>query len=93
MSAASDKATYSWSAAAFATGYDVLRGSLGALPVGPGGGDEICFDDLASPALVDTELPAPGTGYWYLSRGENACGVGTFGTQHNGSPRTTTTCP
>jgi hypothetical protein len=93
VSAASDKATYSWSAAAFATGYDVVRGSLGALPVGPGAGDEICFDDLASPTLIDTDVPASGTGYWYLSRGENACGIGTFGTQHNGSPRTTTTCP
>jgi hypothetical protein len=93
VSAASDKVTYSWSAATFATRYDVVRGSLGALPVGPGGGDEICFDDLAGPTLVDTDVPAPGAGFWYLSRGENASCIGTFGTQSGGLPRTTTTCP
>jgi hypothetical protein len=64
-----------------------------ALPVGPNDGDEVCFDRLASTTFVDSALPAPGTGFWYLSRGENACGVGTFGNQSNGSPRITTTCP
>ena len=93
VSAASDKATYSWSAVASAIGYDVVRGGLGTLPVGPGGSDEICFDDLAGPTLVDTDVPASGTGYWYLSRGENACGIGTFGQQSNGMSRATTTCP
>ncbi len=97
LSVAADKATYGWSAAAFATRYDVVRGSLSALPVGPGAGDEVCFDDLPGPSLVDTDVPAPGAGFWYLSRGENACGIGTFGTQGvlgaPGAPRVTTTCP
>jgi hypothetical protein len=97
VTAAADKTTYSWSAAAFATQYDVLRGSTGALPVGPGGGDESltpCFGSVVGTTLTDTALPAAGTGYWYLSRGENACGIGTYGTQSNGTPRiTTTTCP
>ncbi len=93
LSTAADKATYSWSAAAFATRYDVVRGDTGALPVGPGGGDEVCFDNLTGTSMVDPTLPAPGTGFWYLSRGENACGIGTFGNQSSGSPRTTTTCP
>jgi hypothetical protein len=90
---AADKATYSWSAAASATRYDVVRGSTGAFPVGPGGGDEVCFDNLAVTTLVDSTVPAPGGGFWYLSRGENTCGIGTFGNQSNGSPRTTTSCP
>ena len=93
MSAAADKATYSWSAVAFATRYDVVRGSLSALPFGPGGGDEVCFDDLSGPTLADATLPAPGTGFWYLSRGENACGNGSYGQQSDGAPRSTTTCP
>ena len=92
--AAADKATYSWSATANATVYDVLRGSLGALPVGPGGGDEVCFDDLVGPSVTDATIPAPGTGFWYLSRAENACvGNGTYGTQSNATPRNSTTCP
>ncbi len=88
---AADKATYVWSAATYAATYDVVRGSLSGLPVGPGGGDEIGFEDLADPTLSDATVPAPGAGFWYLSRGENACGNGTYGTQSNGSSRTTTT--
>ncbi len=90
---AADKQTYSWTATPGATRYDVLRGSLSALPVGPGGGDEVCFDNLGAPSVVDGAIPPPGTGRFYLSRGENACADGTYGNQSNGSPRTSTTCP
>jgi hypothetical protein len=76
-----------------ATGYDVVRGSLGALPVGPGGGDEVCFGNLAGTTLTDATITGPATGFWYLSRGVNGSCIGTYGTQHNGSPRITTTCP
>jgi hypothetical protein len=76
-----------------ATRYDVLRGSLSALPVGPGGADENCFDNLLSASLTDATIPSPGTGFFYLARGENACLNGTYGTQSNLTPRTTTTCP
>ena len=93
LGVAADKARYTWAAAADATRYDVVRGSTSAFPVGPGGGDEVCFDNLAGAALVDTAVPSPAQGFWYLSRGENACGIGTFGTQSDGSPRSATTCP
>jgi hypothetical protein len=93
LNVAADKETYSWSAATFATSYAVVRGSLGALPLGPGGGDEVCFDDLPGPSLPDSTVPAPNTGFWYLSRGENSCGNGSYGQQSNGTPRLTTTCP
>jgi hypothetical protein len=93
VNASPDKVTFTWSATAFATQYDVVRGSTGALPVGPGSGDEVCFDDLPGTSLVDPEVPASGTGFWYLARGENACGSGSFGLQSNGTPRITTTCP
>src|SRR4029077_1877762 len=79
--ASADKATYTWSAAAFATRYDVVRGSTGAFPVGPGGADEVCFNDLAGPSLTDATAPAVNGGFWYLSRGQNSCGSGTYGTQ------------
>jgi hypothetical protein len=93
VAVAADKATYSWSPATFATQYDVVRGKLSALPVGPGGDDEACFDNLPGTMLVDSTVPDPSTGFWYLSRGENACGIGTFGSQSDGFPRITTTCP
>jgi hypothetical protein len=93
VAAAADKITYSWSAAMFAMRYDVVRGSLKEFPVGPGGIDEACFNDLTVTTVTDTALPAPTAGFWYLSRGQNACGTGTFGSRSNGLPRTTTTCP
>jgi hypothetical protein len=93
LSAAADKVSYSWSAAAHATGYDVVRGDTAAFPVGPGGGEETCFDNLPGPTVVDAEIPAPEMGFWYLSRGRSTCGLGTYGTRSDGSPRGTTTCP
>jgi hypothetical protein len=93
MTVAADKHTYSWSALPTATGYEVVRGGIDAFPVGPGGGDETCFPDLDVPSLTDATLPAPQTGFWYLSRGRNACGIGSYGLRHDGQPRVTTTCP
>jgi hypothetical protein len=95
--AAPNKTTFTGAAATFATRYDVVRGATNQLPVGPGGGDEICFNDLDGPTVTDAAIPAAGGGFWYLSRGENTCGNGTYGTQgvHGvpGAPRVTTTCP
>jgi hypothetical protein len=91
--AAADKFTYSWSQASDATAYAVVRGKLAALPVGSSAGDEACFDSLSVPRLVDTEIPVPGAGSWYLSQSRNACGVGPLGKQSNGTTRVTTICP
>jgi hypothetical protein len=88
-----DKSTLIWDTQPDAQNYDVVRGRLSALPVGPGGGDETCFDDLLTAILVDGTTPSSGTGFWYVTRAESACAVGTFGTQHDGTPRLTTTCP
>jgi hypothetical protein len=86
-----DKIHYSWSAAPYTTRYDVVRGILSSLPVGPGYGDEICFEDLSTTTASDSLVPAPGFGYWYLVRGENEV-AGAYGNRSDGSPRTTTTC-
>jgi hypothetical protein len=96
----SDKQTVSWTAAPGAVVHDVVRGAIHGLPVGPGGLDEVCFADLAGTALVDPATPSVGTGFFYVARGENACGAGTWGNTHfnpgpalNGPPRLTATCP
>jgi hypothetical protein len=93
IAVAADKATFSWPAAQDTTQYDVVRGSTGAFPVGPSGDDEVCFDNLVGATVTDPTVPNAGEGFWYLSRGENSCGIGTFGTQSDGTPRMTTTCP
>ena len=93
VTASPDKATYDWSATASATRYDVVRGSLASLGVGPGGGDEVCFGNLNAPSISDDTVPANDEGFWYLARGATACGAGTYGARHDGTPRITTTCP
>ena len=88
-----DKESYGWSAAANSSRYDVVRGGLASLGVGPGNGDEVCFDDLDALSVSDDTVPAGDEGFWYLARGANACGAGTYGARHDGTPRITTTCP
>jgi hypothetical protein len=93
---APDDRTLSWFPDSFATAYDVVRGLLSALPVGPGGGDETCFGQLTETTLVDDDKPALGTGYFYVIRGINAC-VGSYGFRtFHATPvetRLTGTCP
>ncbi len=91
-------AVLSWTLAAGATASDVLRGDLAALPVGPGGGDEVCLGSTAGTTLTDAYVPAEQSGVWYLVRGTNACaGAGLYGSaEQNGvpaTPRLSTTCP
>jgi hypothetical protein len=90
-------AVLTWNMAARSTRSDVVRGLLSGLPVGPGGGDEVCVDNIAGVSLTDGTNPSAGAGFWYLVRGESACDQGTFGfaTQHGAPtvPRETATCP
>ncbi|HEX4824763.1 MAG TPA: hypothetical protein VFV19_10635 [Candidatus Polarisedimenticolaceae bacterium] len=89
-------AVISWTVALGATQSDMVRGSLGALPVGPGGGDETCFNDLSGATATDASVPAADSGYFYLVRGQSACGTGTWGDQvidGVSTARTSTTCP
>jgi hypothetical protein len=91
-------AVLSWGAALGATTFDVLRGAVSGLPVGPGGGDETCLtDDLGGTTANDAGNPGDGDAFWYLVRGENACGKGGYGFEAiHGVPtsaRVSTTCP
>lgn len=88
-----------WVPIAHADYYQVVRGQLSGLPVGPGGLDEDCI----RPAQYgqegdDLDIPPVGTGVWYLVRGVNACaGPGPWGFQGDhgapGAPRITSSCP
>jgi hypothetical protein len=98
LKVAGDKVTYSYDALPRNIQTDWVRGVINSLPVGPGSGDETCIADQPGLNLIDGTAPAtPGTGWWYLVRGQNACGNGTYGTQGvngaPGAPRVTTTCP
>jgi hypothetical protein len=42
---------------------------------------------------TDNDTPIAGTGFFYLVRARNSCGVGSLGTQSNGAERTGRNCP
>jgi hypothetical protein len=99
-----DQATLAWTSLAGASGpatvYDLVRGPLSDLHGGQPAGSEFagaaCLrNDFASPPLTttDTELPARGQGFYYLLRGDNACGMGSYGRRSDGSERVILACP
>ncbi len=93
LSASSDKQVLSWDVVPAATSYDVLRGAISALPVGPSGDDEQCFAQLTDSTLSDAAVPVADAGFWYVVRSRGSCGTGSYGAATDGSPRTSTTCP
>jgi hypothetical protein len=78
---APDTSTLLWNSALPQAGSstvpDVVRGSIGSWPVGSG--SESCLaSGLTGSSFVDPDLPTSGSGYRYLARGRNSCGIGSF---------------
>src|SRR5262245_28118464 len=77
----SNKNAMSWCSAAASGGnssvHQIVRGFLTDLPVGSGG--ETCIPGSTSPFGSDSFVPTTGDGVWYLVRGKNGCGTGTYG--------------
>ena len=89
--------SFSWESDAAHSGssteYDVLSGVLTQLPV-RGGASERCISAGSLITIANDSVdPAPGTGFYYLVRGRNACGLGTYGRESNGTSRASSTCP
>lgn len=97
-----DKAKLAWCSGTYSAGsgtvYDVPRGAVNEFPVGTGA-SETCLPpgSFPNPTTTDTDAPMTGRGFWYLVRGRNACGTGTYGFRaQNGLPtveRITNICP
>jgi len=92
-----DAETVSWSSAAPGAGigtvHVVLRGALDRLPVSTQV-KQICVDSaVAGSSVVDSSAPASAAGFYYVVRGSNVCGTGTYGFESSGTERSTTTCP
>jgi hypothetical protein len=89
--------TITWNQAIGSTYSDVLRGLVGALPVGPGGGDETCLvSATANTSATDPDTPNPDEAFWYLVQGGNSCGKGPYGfavVAGVPTPRVSSTCP
>jgi hypothetical protein len=68
--------------------YDVSRGLQSQPPVG--GGEATCVQSgITTPSTMDAANPAEGEAWWYLVRGRDACGTGTWGwAASEGTPTT-----
>jgi len=83
---------YPVAGAGTATVHDVLRGRLSRLLVG--GPLESCIPtDAGGITATDVTVPTAGSGFYYLVRGRNACGTGTYGATSAGAPRISNVCP
>ena len=76
-----------------ATVYDLFTGVLRQWPVGSGASEACLADGLSTTSFVDPNIPASDTGVWYLVRGRNTCGVGSYGFRSSGAERLSTVCP
>ncbi len=75
------------------TVHDVLRGGLRELPVGSGAGETCLASGTVAASTSDLDEPVPGDGFWYLVRGRNGCGTGTYGADSAGVSRFSGACP
>lgn len=76
--------------------YDVARGLRADLYVDGGADSAVCVQsNLAALQFDDVDPdPLPGETFYYIVRGQNACGVGTYGLASSGADRLPTVpCP
>jgi hypothetical protein len=92
----SDGVTLNWISVAPTAGagtvHDLVRGNLGQFPVGSGGVEMCLVTGISGGTATDTEVPAVGSGFWYLVRGRNGCGAGGYGFATGPTPRSTASC-
>lgn len=69
------------------------RGVLNELPVASGLSEVCVASGIPDATTTDATASIIGKGFWYLVRGRNACGVGTYGFTSNGTERVTAACP
>jgi hypothetical protein len=87
----------SWSDVGQVSRYDISSGNLNDLrTMGDASAATCVTDDIAGTTWADdmTGDPVPGSGFYYLVRGQNACGAGTYDAESGGSVRQPTVdCP
>ncbi len=93
----SDKHTLTWNSEALYAGtgisYDLIAGDLaevGSYAAHPS--DRCVIDDGLATSAADSALPPPGTGFFYLVRGNNGCGAGRYQTGSGGIDRAASAC-
>ncbi|RMG42536.1 MAG: hypothetical protein D6718_13740 [Acidobacteria bacterium] len=89
---AADKQTLRWSPQAGAIGYPIARGTFQQQP-GNLFDNASCVGEAAGESWVDPEIPAPGSGFYYLVAKRDDCGRSGFGDTSSGEPRKASGCP
>jgi hypothetical protein len=86
----------SWSSLGTGVVYDIAGGAIADLTV-DGVDSAFCLQedaDLAGWTDYRSDPSEPGTGYYYIIRAENVCGIGTYGLSSSGEERTPlSACP
>ena len=94
---AADKVTISWTSAVPSSGsgtvHDVTRGDIGSFPINAGAPGSCLVSNVAGNSTTDSATPSMDHGFWYLVRGRNSCGAGTYGFATGGSERIPAACP
>lgn len=95
---AQDKSTLTWDSLSGAAGngtvYDVVKGDLDALRSSGVIAAAFCLGNTGTAnSRADTQDPAEGAGFYYLTQARNICGLGGFGTTTDGTQRAHSTCP
>jgi agmatine deiminase len=97
VSLLADESTMTWDSAASSAGsgtiYSVLRSLAAELPVGSGAGEVCEASGISETSLGGLRTPPTGRIDTYLVRGENVCGVGTYGFATDGTERQSSACP
>ncbi len=93
----SDGMTVTWQSATVTAGsatvYDIVRGLIHELPAHGAPGEACVASGLRTTSWSDAAIPAEGAGFWYLVRGRNSLGAGTYGATSDGTARTPAACP
>jgi hypothetical protein len=79
----------SWPSAGPTELYDLARGLRSELMIDGGTDSAICIQSNLGVLVIDDADPdpVPGEAFYYILRGQNACGVGTYGFSSGGSER------
>jgi hypothetical protein len=84
---------HSVSSSRMSEGYGLARGEILGLALGGTSSSVALACAVVGTLLADPAIPPAESGFYYLARGRNACGLGGFGEDSAGAGRSSGACP